>query len=232
MERAFEKNGIAFHVLFPVIITGAGKGEKGRPPVTWKLRNWLSVERAKETGRAFEDAYWEDVCPAGQNPRITWDGPLIVKLHGSPSEQRGLLKDQHWVVLSEVGYLQALEGSAMPEWVRQQLHDSAVGRPLGREAMDPEANGRRSLWFLGYSIADWNVRLRLYQDSKVGGLRRTFNREADPYRSALLTILGIEEFLGDLNEFPKFIRRALKDREINTSLAVDQLVARLEGRQQ
>jgi hypothetical protein len=219
MERAFEKNGIAFHVLFPVIKAGAGK-VGGRLPVVWKLRSWRSQKDAKEIGQAFEDEYWEKVCPQGMSPNIPWAGPLIVKLHGSPSEKKGKSKDQHWIVLSEVGYLQALEGSGMPDWVREQLRDS---RDLG----DPTLDGSRSLWFLGYSIADWNVRLRLYQDSKVGGARRTFNREADPYRRALLKILGIEQSVGDLNEFPRFIRRALKDKEIVTSPEVDELVQKL-----
>lgn len=219
MERAFEKNGIPFHVLFPVIMAGVGR-VGGRIPVVWKLRTWYSLERANETGQAFEDQYWEKVCPQGKSPAIDWEGPLIVKLHGSPSEKRGKSKDQHWVVLSEVGYLQALEGSGMPDWVREQLRDS-------RDFGDPAVDGRRSLWFLGYSIADWNVRLRLYQDSKVGGVRRTFNREADPYRRALLKILGIEQSVGDLNEFPRFIRRALRDREIPTSPETNKLVQSL-----
>jgi hypothetical protein len=220
MERAFEKSGTAFHVLFPVIRAGTVRGEGGRLPVTWKLRNWFSSERAKKTGKRFDDVYWESVCPADSSPSIDWEGPLIVKLHGSPSEQPGMSEDHHWMVLSEVGYLQALGGSAMPDWVRAQLHDS----------VEPGAEGRRSLWFLGYSIADWNVRLRLYQDSQVGGARRTFNRDADPYRMALLKVLGIDTFLGDLNEFPRFIAKALKDNEIETSPLVDDLVLKLASK--
>lgn len=219
LERAFERGGAAFHVLFPVIPSRARRSGS-ELAVSWKLRSWHSAEQAKATGTRFEDQYWKDICPEGGNPDIEWRGPLIVKLHGSPSEQPGKSDDHHWVVLSEVGYLQALNRSAMPIWVRRQLQDT----------VEAGEGGRRSLWFLGYSIADWNVRLRLYQDSQVGGPRQTFNRDADPYRMALLTILGITTFLGDLNEFPRYIEKALKDNEIETTKHIDELVVRLAGR--
>lgn len=224
MERALERSGMSFHVLFPVIQAeikernGDERKSGVNLPIKWKLRSWFSEKRAREIGKLFKDDYWDDVCVNGTDPRVEWNGPLVVKLHGSPSELPGEFEDRHWVVLSEVGYLQALEGSSMPQWVVEQLQDSAG------------VEGMRSLWFLGYSISDWNVRLRLYKDSQLGGShenRQMFNRDADPYRMAILKILRITPFLGDLNELPRLIERALKDDEIDTSPFVDELVVNL-----
>ena len=148
-------------------------------------------------------------------------GPIIVKLHGSPSlELESRLR--HWIVLSEFSYLQALGTSARaPYWLEQQLSLKNISAEW-----DSRGGMGRSLWFLGSSISDWNVRLRLYEDLRRGGRRSSVNQGIDVYRSAILDGLGVEQHIGDLNYLPGMILEILANDLLSDS--VTQLVARLK----
>jgi hypothetical protein len=78
------------------------------------------------------------------------------------------------------------------------------------------------LWFLGYSITDWNVRLRLYEhirrlaDSVEGQVqeRLALDRRFDCLRSAVLGALGVRVFLGELQDFGATLMAVPEVRQI------------------
>jgi hypothetical protein len=214
IEQIFRKHKLPHHLIFPV--TRLGDVENGEEPnllPVWVIKTWYSEGEETE-----ED--WLDICDDDKNPKISFEGPVIVKLHGSPSIQSSDRTLQHWLVLSEVGYLRALARESPPAWLEGQL---CSGASLKSER-------ERSLWFLGYSISDWNVRLRLYEHckgsismtpNKSGGVRRsTVDRMSDIYRAAILDGLEVNQWIGDLNDLPHKLLTALMDDEIIKSDAV------------
>jgi len=220
LENALTKFGIGYHVLFPVRL-----GENS--PVEWLLRTYYDRERKEKSGSVFEDRTWLEACSQGEEPTFEIVGPIIVKLHGAPCEPPGsLVSFKHWIVLSELGYLQALEESRQLPWITQQMNSPAKGR---------NTNAHRSLWFLGHSIADWNVRLRLYRDcySREGrirqGRRSTVDRDRDVFRYAILKNLEVVRYIGDLTGLPGIIQRVLYDHRLKTSERVDEMVGELKA---
>jgi hypothetical protein len=76
------------------------------------------------------------------------------------------------------------------------------------------ANDRRELWFLGYSLRDWNIRVGLYRQAYENymthrGFRATVNRQYDNLRSAILATLGVGVYLGELTDFSEIVRQAM-----------------------
>ncbi|MBF0582624.1 MAG: SIR2 family protein [Magnetococcales bacterium] len=95
---------------------------------------------------AFEDPVpCEEAISVEGIPSKDLVGPIVVKLHGSPLTP--LSKGSHTIVLSESDYLNAmLSATPLPRF----LENSLVTKD-------------RQLWFLGYSMSDWNIKLRLYK---------------------------------------------------------------------
>src|SRR5262249_50695229 len=123
-------------------------------------------------------------------------GPMVLKLHGAPCIKDSKPGFKHWLVLSETGYLEALAtASHVPTWVLTQLGQNSFSR--------------RALWFLGYSMSDWNVRLRLFEHCRGGmqSFRGTVDREGDVYRRALLLTekIHVEQWYADLSFLPQRI---------------------------
>jgi hypothetical protein len=121
---------------------------------------------------------------------------MILKIHGAPCIKESEPRFRHWLVLSETGYLEALAtASNMPPWIKLQLGQGILSR--------------RALWFLGYSMSDWNVRLRLFEHCMSGtqSFRGTVDREADVYRRALLLTekIHVEQWYADLSFLPQRI---------------------------
>ncbi|HVT60402.1 MAG TPA: SIR2 family protein [Thermoanaerobaculia bacterium] len=202
LERAFDELGVIYHVIYPV-----QRGE-----VLWLFK---TVYRRGDTQRSFpeggncqhltEDGFQSPDLPAGQV--VPFAGPIVVKLHGSPLDPVSG-PQRHWLVLSEGGYLDAMlnRPKAFPPWIDAQLNVSP-GIP-------------RSLWFLGYSVADWNIRLRLYEDlrrsleprgdNRPRPQKRIVDRPLDSFRKAIFGRLEIQLFVGDLNDLPGMIESALR----------------------
>ena len=113
-------------------------------------------------------------------------------------------------MLSELGYLEALdpEQRTLPTGIEEQLVGSTKGFPK-------EGEKGRNLWFLGYSVSDWNVRLRLYEHlrhsnrSQLEIVRQAVDRDCHSIRMALLGTLDVTVFVGDLNILPSIILAAL-----------------------
>jgi len=223
LEHAFDSLAISYHVVFPVF---------AREASSMNLLTQPSGDSAKEEFVGFAQLSPSD---AGKKrliiPEIIWvvktvskepncedcvdwevwskefalekvEGPIIVKLHGSPLEkipEKKLPKyrDRYpCVVLPESTYL---------EMTLQDSSEFSLWISNGLKATRQEQK-ERGLWFLGYSVSDWNVRLRLYQQ-----LRWTFelsanelpglfavNREFDRYQSAVFGRLRVVQRAADL----------------------------------
>lgn len=226
LEEVFEANNICFHIVFPVLKVDRPGDEKLPGTPSWMIKT--CHPKVKKRDQPAED--WDKFCQVDENngaPQISFMGPIIVKLHGAPSLALGEPTDKHWLVLSEAGYLEAVEtGSKMPVWLECQLASNHLASKQGKDSEGGQEVDRkvssntaaRSLWFLGYSISDWNVRLRLFEHCKnhrrlEGGRRNTVDRSSDVYRTAILGKLKVDQNLGDLNELPCMILEVLEDEE-------------------
>lgn len=208
IEDVFRIKEITHHVIFPV--RPHGRDAK----IKWKISTRPGREDdAKDTHDQFlEDEFFEV------------RGPMIVKLHGSPLDSAGH-KAEHWLVLSELGYLEAVAEKNLPPLLESQLA-AQTG-----EAGDQEPN--RSLWFLGYSITDWNVRLRLYEhlrytDRSHPPEKKAIDRALDSFRMAILGSLGVGVYLGDLNRLPSIFLRALEQVPHPRSAGFERLMRSLK----
>lgn len=186
LEEAFESLGFDYHVVFPIYVRWPRQ-----PTPVW-------VWRSKEKLRAGEWRQRDEACQATRPESEKINGPIIVKLHGSPLDELpdpddlGLpSKYQHFVVLSESSYLEAIVGEVWkyPQWIQDLLKE-----------------GERYLWFLGYSISDWNIRLRLFEHLTFGDeslrpkevFRLDVDHSYDPYKFAILGALGVTVCEADL----------------------------------
>ncbi|QQG48239.1 MAG: SIR2 family protein [archaeon] len=132
--------------------------------------------------------------------QVDVQGPIIVKLHGSPLHPVQNARQEPFLVLSEASYLLSMVGpQGYPQFLNSEMSES-----------------RRQLWFLGYSLSDWNVRLSLYRQAHEhfinkpsNEFRNTMNRKIDAIKSALLGTLQVRVYLGDLEELGKMIEHSL-----------------------
>ena len=199
LERAFDAFDIGYHVVFPV----QSKQRNKEGNLSWMFKTVLPEPPADPEFRPTTP------CPE-KRPGLM--GPVIVKLHGSPLDNEPPGHD-HWLVLSETGYLEAmaLKESGLPPWVEDELKGS---------------DSPRSLWFLGYSVSDWNIRLRLYDHLRKseGGIevpdKSVIDRRKvhDWFQTALFGQLNVEVFEGDLNGLPTIVLDALSEVEADRVL--------------
>jgi hypothetical protein len=215
LEKIFEANGLCFHVVFPVVHARRPGDEPFADAPSWLI----CTHDTTSTKSSVTVEHWSSRCDTEGMPKTPFVGPIIVKLHGSPSLVLEEATAQHWIVLSEFSYLQALTCKA-PFWLEQQL-------TLGfREER------RRSLRFLGYSISDWNVRLRLYADDWEKPRARQSSRSImsecqNDFRNTIFGVLGVEECVGDLNDLPGIILRFLEKQKTEKISGLRDLVDKL-----
>lgn len=221
LEKVLEDNDLCFHTVFPVLRGEPEDRDSGAP--IWMIR----TQYPKSEHRTSTTEVWTSICE-DTVPRGPFKGPIIVKLHGSPSLPLEDLAQQHWIVLSETGYLDSFcEGFKVPPWLARQLSSQERAGSSMKEAP-------RSLWFLGYSISDWNVRLRLYEHCNEhrrlrGGRRSTVGRPADVYRTAILGRLEVDQCEGDLNELPYMILQTFYENDLKGSEKVTHLVGEIRN---
>jgi len=212
LEKAFEFIGLGYHVVYPGrTVAGDRRGE-----VHWFLRTVLPEPPPDEDFKPLK------LCELRlENEKIR--GPVIVKLHGSPLDTP-LKGHEHWLVLSESGYLEAMDPKVnpVPAWVEDQLKGGG--------------ESPRSLWFLGYSVADWNIRLRLYEhlryyrESTEPPAKSVVDRGAlDWFREAILGKLEINIYQGDLNSLPAIVLDALSAEAMPRSDEVQDIVEEIGG---
>jgi len=197
IELALENAKCPYHVVFPVDFIYCKRSrspvfESYEPPrtplwlmktctkdgITWHYAGQTIV--ASQTNRDDADPY---------KPDFDLVGPLVIKLHGSPVED---LPDQgepidslptdlqewsnthkyfsqykHRIILTESDYLTDLRRRDLPRWLLDRMQTE-----------------KRDLFFLGQSISDWNIRLRL-ADGALWGASETSSE-------AMLTIKDTE----------------------------------------
>lgn len=202
MEAAFQRVAAhsPFHVVIPV---QAFRERETEPELQWLLGTHYG-------GPVDEVRRWE-WFPRNRSFRPQdIEGPILIKLHGSPMHQ-----------LPE----EIPEDDAMPEYVRlehalilseREYMDNIVWKdPLpdffGTILLQPE----RSLIFLGQSLNQWGTRLRIYshvlrrENPPSRGNRIAIGRSVNPYRSAVLGAIGIQRWIGELEEIPDIVDSVL-----------------------
>jgi hypothetical protein len=171
IEASLTKLRCPHHVVMPVYLSwtskAAGDPEQGSPPSLeplWltKTVNFTRNDAWEYAGRTEEGSRSNGDGPNLTVPREEFLGPVIVKLHGSPlddlpakgkvgklphtlvdTENSYETSYKHRVIITEFDYLKDLRRQ-IPVWLQRALR-----------------NPRRQLFFLGQSISDWNIRLRL-----------------------------------------------------------------------
>lgn len=202
MERALLRApGVhTFHVVIPVYAYAKDEQE---PDQGW-LRGTL------HHGQNVEDTEWEWFAEERELTKRDIQGPMLIKLHGSPLHTLpgGPLDDEylpeyerfeHALVLSEHQFLENIVWKdRLPQFFNRVLLQS-----------------NRTYFFLGHSIREWSTRLRLYsqvyrRDSNPRTVARiAINRAHDPYRSAVLSAIGVQRWAGDLEEIPAVVEDVL-----------------------
>ena len=211
MERAFNMlckyNYGGYHVVFPAIIILRGEYED--------IHAWAMFTRIYRVDKEFPEDHLEILDPnANIAPSIL--GPVIVKMHGSPLHRLPRVVNEinipdivinvditnvvtivHRVVISEKDYLDDIastisksreHGIKLPEWLANIFKGTK-----GKE-----------LFFLGYSVSDTNIRIRLSLHLKhflYNSIKRyAINITYDPYQAFLLgKLMDIVLIKGDLN---------------------------------
>ncbi len=177
LEKALDERMKPYHVLLPVrhIRWPKNRPESARRPIERSI--WLLKTMRRRNDSARGDLWsptWRyggrATVPYGRSDEEAGDpydtlgkleGPLVIKLHGSPlddlpfsTDDVRLLPDTlrnaaderrlaHRIVVSESDYLRDLRDD-LPAQIQKIL-----------------SQGNRTLVFLGQSVSDWNIRVRL-----------------------------------------------------------------------
>jgi hypothetical protein len=165
-------------------------------------------------------------------------GPVVVKLHGSPLDPVDLavveidpnIPDQEqpiavkfgrshlspFLILSEKVYLEDLltrEKNKRPQWIDQHLRVPADEEDVG------------ALWFLGYSLSDWNIRVQLYGHARQAtpshgrewAKKYAVDNSVNSFRSGVLSDLKVSFCPIDLEEFASKLEHALQALDVTPS---------------
>ena len=211
LENALEELRIPHHVVFPVVLRPRRHGRENRRAadqevrtsgVAWAMRTWLPSGGPTEVFHLDDDP---------RNHGFAFRGPLVIKLHGSPLDPLtghvslagvpGMWEREHFLVLSETSYLETiLHKGSLPAWLETHLTDT------------PAARAGLGLWFLGYSVRDWNIRARLYSQARevADASKYAVNIQNDPYGNAIFPRIHITPMMGDLNDFGLLLEEALR----------------------
>lgn len=230
IENALDAKGSPYHVLIPVLHKRWRRGQerdqaiehhvpiwllktKYRNPqdkkkciVDWSFGGCTNVRHQRGDN---ESANLRDTLPVLQ-------GPLVVKLHGSPLDDlpdkridnlperlRHVDDDfeyEHRIVISESDYLRDIRDD-IPDQIKGFLSE-----------------GKRILVFLGQSIADWNIRLRLAdhvawstpadgEDLPPPPERFAINKRARRFDTGIMGRLRIDVIKEDLRAVPALIQQ-------------------------
>jgi hypothetical protein len=200
LESALDAERCPYHVVLPVSF-GWGKADPtGVEQTSYTFEPLWLTQRITFSGETRQLNPWEYAGRTASTsegsddsqdpiwPRTKFDGPVIVKLHGSPLATLPAKDDvlrppekvtvkleggydviyKHRVIISESDYLEDLRRQ-IPVWLQRSL-----------------SSRKRRLFFLGQSIADWNIRLRLadhisWADSRdTNGLSETATASHPP----------------------------------------------------
>lgn len=190
LERALSDFHRTYHVLFPVY---ARDGEEAGEQIeeAWLLRTFRFDDEEKE--------HWDDAMMIKSSNSLkgfSFEGPLVVKLYGSPRETLNKTAYAHRVSISDCDFIEAMV--SRERYWPPDLKDLLV-------------QGGRVLCFLGYPLSDPNSRLRLSDHldrEQRSGTLYLIDYPEDPLRHTLLEHINvklvpttIEEFLASLKSF-------------------------------
>ncbi len=188
--------------------TREGKTEK--LPTVWAVQSWMmgAPEPSPPEIVWRDHSTQQDVGASGPIEttfahivnKLPGPGPIVIKLHGAPSVPLQKLKDEfrHMTLITESGYVKVMAEFG--------IHDK-----MPMQALNSVMIGRR-LWFIGYSLSDWNVRSQLYLQLQyrriennpllgtVSEVRAVMDR-ADPFKEAHCDFLGIKIHKGTIANF-------------------------------
>jgi len=239
IEAALDQLGCSYHVVMPVYITHKNYSETRTNKPLWLTKT------VKYDGHRLRELPWEYAgntelsktnsdSANPEQPRKAFVGPIVVKLHGSPLEDlpgrnevvsipdwvKSIISEdaldsryEHRVTLTEGDYLSDLRRE-IPVWVQKALRTR-----------------RRRLFFLGQSVSDWNIRLRLADHINWAGRndnaalseaataepgpeparyrRFAVNRSTGFFDVAFMDDLGIGQLLVDLEVVQRTVSAAL-----------------------
>jgi len=219
LERALVREGTNFHVVYPITIYPRPKSPlqkqsdaEIRDRVFWVMK---TCYHDQPEGSQYVLLSKDDNPLRG----VKIVGPIVVKLHGSPLDQDKLPDPitwtdgstekrktgepwTHFVVLSESSFLDSAIDEKLPTWIEKNVRSED-----------------QDLWFLGYSIVDWNVRLRLYRYEARSREERTepskkvaFAHRFEPHKTQLLSTIGVDfcEHDGGLMRFAELLDEAVE----------------------
>jgi len=203
LERSLEERHADYHLVIPVFVPNEVLGNNGPAEdysACWMMRtfSWDEDDRREP----------ENVLLSASNQlnEIALNGPLLVKLHGSPLEplQSGYM---HRLWISDRDFIEAM------------VARDRFWPPGLKELLEAQ---ERVLCFVGYPLADTGSRLRLSDHLKREKDNRTLyfvDYPEDPLRHALLKrIRGIKVGLiqAKIDELPQLLLNLLdqtSDRE-------------------
>jgi hypothetical protein len=236
IESALDEKLSSYHVLIPVTHIRWRRGTE--PAGMLHEQIWLLKTMHRDNNSRKWVVRWNyGGCSSprqrgnleASDPHNTVDlrnlvGPLVIKLHGSPLEDlpEAKIEDlweklthvdddfqyQHRIVISEADYLRDLRDD-LPDQIKGILSE-----------------GNRVLVFLGQSIADWNIRMRLADhvrwstfgdaDDRPQAQRRfAINKRARRFDTGIMGRLHINVIKEDLGAVPSRIEtfsRQLRDK--------------------
>jgi hypothetical protein len=223
IERALEHRRCSHHVVMPVrldLATDAFTPSVSKP--FWLMKNVDFDSDGKKTiswqyaGKTAASIRTLDP----ESPRQVYAGPVVVKLHGSPLEElpssfnlpnpwslttnQADARCKHRLIIAESDYLDDLL-QQIPLWVQKEFQRK-----------------RRKRFFLGHSVSDWNIRLRLASELNSEGTATRLNRESPVRRfvvtrrlgffdSAFMADLAIGQLPSDLQEVHRVLQSQFSD---------------------
>lgn len=203
LEMAFKRLRVPYHVMFPVYRTSSLPGERHEFHSRTERSSWClrSYDRGDtEDSKIYADCMLEDEPDPWRLTHHLLQGPLIVKLHGSPLESLPAESVHHLVVMSESSYLGVLRGDLrLPDWIWDALRNS-------------------SIWMLGYSLSD--VHVRLWFSDQLNGPRVLLRHPHEVEPASWLHWLNVRVIHGDLKSVAAIVAEILAklgSRQFGTS---------------
>jgi hypothetical protein len=214
IEKALERSGVVrYYVAVPVQAATLPRHDlEEQVHQRWLLAKFFKERKYKEPTWAW---YSDDMAMDGEI-----DGPVVVKLHGSPLHRLPIPVSQEEFDEKSKGRKDPSTeyiATPSPEVVYSSLkpfvtlsesgylHNIVVIRNVPKFFEDIFKDKKRHFYFLGLSTSEWNIRLRMSDLVFPGFPGRRYipdrvmvaiNKEFDDYRSSILDSLGIQRWEG------------------------------------
>ncbi len=196
LENALCNLGCNYHVVYPVrrLQNVQENLKKEETDISWHVATFHIDNNDAVSQGDPEIIDQEDLIGAFIDRDLI--GPIIVKLHGAPFMP---LRDnlfKHFVLLSESNYLTSLVSNNALDVPQIFLKKARF--------YNQNIECKHHLWFFGYSISDWNIRIALYKQlrdrKRNEEHRRAITHGSNYYKIALFSKLDIDYEEKELSE--------------------------------